>query len=802
MLAYYKQLYNADLTNEDIYEIIKRSAEDIHTSGFDETSGYGLLDARNALDMLTSPYELSHQLTTGTDVGSVSLTMTLKDVPGLTTDVYQVIRHEIRQTINFGITYQSPPAVWGNPSTVGFSAANPNPGLPWCAPVPGSITTTGCEMRTFVYEVFDDGQSVGWFPASPSQAVMHYSVHGQRADPLVNGNFEDGSGANLTGWTATGPWQQDNTVSYTWGVEQIGQVSSHCAGTHQQESATGTLISSSFKVSKRYLNFCICGHNGQLNSDQHNKIELQDMNGNVLRRSYTPGSDALVPYTWDLQNYQGQMVRLVCIDNHTGGGWAWIGVDGFALSDNNMTTPSGEVSGGGGGGAVPSPWVSADVGNVSITGDATYNNGTFTVEGSGQDIWDYDDAFHFVHQPLSGNGSISARIISMENTHAWAKVGVMIRESVASNSPHAMMVLTPGNGAIIQGRSYANGNSAHPASTSGGIPRWVKIERSGNTFTGYVSNNSGSSWDVVGTMTASMGNNALMGLCATSPSSNELNTTVFDNVSINGSGGGGGGGNSIVNGSFDDGLNGWTKTGTWQLNGAWTLLHDPPFPQPGQMGDFAGSYPPENGTGTLTSSTFTIDQMYLNFRIGGQDNANANKVRLVVGGNVVKEVGPPNDNGFVPISWLVDGWSGQSAYIECVDGNSNGGYAWFCVDEFQLSSSPTTGVTKPAILVQDTPVFRSDLPDTFTVAQNVPNPFNPETTIGFALPRASDVQVVIYNVLGQEVRRLVDTSMKAGRHKVVWDSKDALGQVVSSGVYFYRFVAGPIDHTQKMLILK
>ena len=92
MLAYYKDLFNEDLTNEDIYEIIKRSAKDIHVTGFDETSGYGLLDAKKALDMLTPPYVLLHRSTSGMDQGSTRLNMELVDFPGMADPFYPAIR--------------------------------------------------------------------------------------------------------------------------------------------------------------------------------------------------------------------------------------------------------------------------------------------------------------------------------------------------------------------------------------------------------------------------------------------------------------------------------------------------------------------------------------------------------------------------------------------------------------------------------------------------------------------------------------------------------------------------------------
>jgi flagellar hook assembly protein FlgD len=94
------------------------------------------------------------------------------------------------------------------------------------------------------------------------------------------------------------------------------------------------------------------------------------------------------------------------------------------------------------------------------------------------------------------------------------------------------------------------------------------------------------------------------------------------------------------------------------------------------------------------------------------------------------------------------------------------------------------------------------LPTTFDVAQNYPNPFNPTTTISYQIPQVSDVKLVIYNVLGQKVRTLVNDRLEAGYHSVVWDGRNELGQTVSSGVYIYRFEASDFTKTLKLMLLK
>jgi hypothetical protein len=86
--------------------------------------------------------------------------------------------------------------------------------------------------------------------------------------------------------------------------------------------------------------------------------------------------------------------------------------------------------------------------------------------------------------------------------------------------------------------------------------------------------------------------------------------------------------------------------------------------------------------------------------------------------------------------------------------------------------------------------------------QNFPNPFNPQTTIRFETSQADQVELVIYNALGQEVRHLVSGYLSSGRHVVTWDARDAFGRGVSAGVYVYQLKTTQSAITRKMLLLK
>ena len=96
----------------------------------------------------------------------------------------------------------------------------------------------------------------------------------------------------------------------------------------------------------------------------------------------------------------------------------------------------------------------------------------------------------------------------------------------------------------------------------------------------------------------------------------------------------------------------------------------------------------------------------------------------------------------------------------------------------------------------------ADIPEQYSLGQNYPNPFNPVTKMNFALPRTGDVSIVIYNLMGQQIRTLVSENMEYGFHTVTWNGLDQLGRPVSSGVYFSELSARGFRQTKKMLMLK
>ncbi len=176
-----------------------------------------------------------------------------------------------------------------------------------------------------------------------------------------------------------------------------------------------------------------------------------------------------------------------------------------------------------------------DIGSPSPSGSGSYNSSshTYTVAGGGADIWGSSDQFHFLSQSFTGNGTIIARVESLQNTNVSAKGGVMFRNSTAANAAYAFAWVTPSGNVVFETRSASGASSGYSSTVSGvGIPVWVRLVRSGNQFSASYSPN-GTSWIQVGTtQSVTMATNAQAGLAVTSHTNGTLCTSVFSNVSV------------------------------------------------------------------------------------------------------------------------------------------------------------------------------------------------------------------------------------------------------------------------------
>jgi regulation of enolase protein 1 (concanavalin A-like superfamily) len=176
---------------------------------------------------------------------------------------------------------------------------------------------------------------------------------------------------------------------------------------------------------------------------------------------------------------------------------------------------------------------SGDSADLGWPGGASYAGGTYTVTGSGIDIWTNVDSFHFAFRAISGDCTNIVRVTSMGNTDPWAKAGVMVRESLNPDSVNAFMTMSSQNGALFSTR--VSTGAASTSSGLGGIsaPYWLKLVRHGSNFTGF-SAPDGSNWTLVGTASVPMATNIFVGLAVTAHNNVLSNTATFTSVTIAG----------------------------------------------------------------------------------------------------------------------------------------------------------------------------------------------------------------------------------------------------------------------------
>ena len=154
--------------------------------------------------------------------------------------------------------------------------------------------------------------------------------------------------------------------------------------------------------------------------------------------------------------------------------------------------------------------------------------------GAGADIWGNADAFRYVYMTLTGDGSIVAQVTGVQFVNDWTKAAVMMRATLSAGSPHAMMLVSANKGLAFQRRIAAGGVSSHTAGPPGQAPRFVRMARSGTTFTAAASAD-GVTWTDVGSQTIAMPSTIYVGLAVTSHVSGVNATATFAATSITGS---------------------------------------------------------------------------------------------------------------------------------------------------------------------------------------------------------------------------------------------------------------------------
>jgi outer membrane protein assembly factor BamB len=174
-------------------------------------------------------------------------------------------------------------------------------------------------------------------------------------------------------------------------------------------------------------------------------------------------------------------------------------------------------------GVCPAAYTCTDVGGAQPPGNQALSGGTWTVGGGGGDIWGTGDQFHLVSQSRATDGSVTVQLTAQGNTNAWAKAGVVARDSLATDAAYYGVFVTPGNGVVVQWRAADAAGSSN-IKIAGAVPTWLRITRTGTSFTAFTSAD-GVTWTAVAgsTMTlAPLGGTLVEGLAVTSHDVNQV----------------------------------------------------------------------------------------------------------------------------------------------------------------------------------------------------------------------------------------------------------------------------------------
>lgn len=339
----------------------------------------------------------------------------------------------------------------------------------------------------------------------------------------VNVPAQVGNGTGLTGMyfdnqdlTGTSASRTDAQVDFTW-ADTAAPISGIAAQTYSvrwagqvqaQYSQTYTFFTTSDDGVRLWVN-------GRLMVDQWN-------DHGPTEHSNTIALTAGTKYDIALEFYQAA-------------GGARIALAWSSPSTAKQIVPTTQLYTAG----VPSPWAAQDLGSGTQAGGGYVSGDTVVVTGAGGDIYQATDGGRLFTQPLSGDATIVARVVSMTNTNVWAKAGLMIREGTAANAKHAFCFVTPvtTNGVGFIRRTSTGAMSTYTGGSKSIAPRWLRLVRSGSTITASESAN-GTTWTTVGTVTVSMTNPVQIGFAVTAGDNSKLCTAVFDMVSITPAGNG------------------------------------------------------------------------------------------------------------------------------------------------------------------------------------------------------------------------------------------------------------------------
>jgi glucose/arabinose dehydrogenase/regulation of enolase protein 1 (concanavalin A-like superfamily) len=441
-----------------------------------------------------------------------------------------------------------------------------------------TYTTTGTYTATLTVS---NGTQTG--TATTKVVVGNTPPTASITSPAVGATYNGGDTISFSG-TATDA--QDGTLpasAYTWqadfytnGVAQpfyssevphpiFGPVTGVTSGTFQIPKDLSNSATAFYRITMTVVDSL--GLQTVVTRDIHPNQMNWAVNTNI------PGAAYVVDGTWQTSPYTtqdgvgvqhvltGVPLQTIGGNRYRFNGWA----DGSALTDSftnvaangTYTANYDQVTN-----TVPSPWQSTDVGNPITAGTADYSasDQTFYIDGAGADIAGANDQFHYVYQTLNGDGTIVARVRYQTNSSPWTKAGVMIKQSTTAGSSYVNALVTPdvssstpnincvgytvngcasplppitpavGNGVRMQ-YNFTGSKTATNLAGFSSPNKWLKLQRTGNTFTSWESTD-GNTWTQIGSTSVTMNSNVTIGLFVTSHNIGQYSSVAFDNVQV------------------------------------------------------------------------------------------------------------------------------------------------------------------------------------------------------------------------------------------------------------------------------
>ncbi|MEO0896553.1 MAG: PKD domain-containing protein [Bacteroidota bacterium] len=183
---------------------------------------------------------------------------------------------------------------------------------------------------------------------------------------------------------------------------------------------------------------------------------------------------------------------------------------------------------------LPNDMLSQDIGSIAVEGSSCENNGVYTINAYGGDIWGQRDEFRYTYMTMEGDGEIIVRVTGFDNTVSSGKVGVMMRERLTAGSKHVHLKINSSKRVKnVQYRTSNGGNTLNGVKYEKNLdyPAWMKLVRTGNIFTSYFSED-GNDWDLVQELNINMLPNFYVGITTSNFGQEGGSIATFDNLTI------------------------------------------------------------------------------------------------------------------------------------------------------------------------------------------------------------------------------------------------------------------------------